>query len=463
MLAMNVLCTASETAIDVLHLVQSLASGSATQHHLGEDRGIPMNQQPSTSKSTRDCSAKHSAAITPTDNRQADLKKGTRFTLPASAEKSVSQAKSSKLSRQESADKMSHNKKSMKTLNVLGMQPDFSESLAGSVGQTLTYSGTADNDSLTVSASKQTAEEVEYQRNERSRSETVQSVRTQSLIENESIPETLPSQYSSNTTVLGFGSSTTLEAGISTTKSGGLLATSNSYSKNLDLSISNVLSTAIISSNPSGDIPTIGEEQDSSVSSIIPVQRKLVSPISGLLADYGQPSNLKHNSQDLPTLREVASLQGSNRDSGTRQINPISPQGVDSQCTHYTHSTAPLSGGAGVPGSQVPPSTIYRRSALSTPATELPIIESRCSTALGDTSKFESWPNEVALVYTLNMASVVIFGKSSLIQKVALEGLEQDGPSQKDQVPPHQKHGLIQLVEFTGEAGSESDPTRCGK
>ena len=455
MLAVNILCTASETTLDVLHLVQSLASGSVRRYYLNEDRaGTSHSLQ--TSSSMRECLTKHTTSLTPTENGGQDtalqFKKGTRFTLPASD------------GPQDGQIKMPHirTKKSLKTLNVLGMQPDFSESLAGSQGQTLTtHSGTGENDTDTVTASPSKPSEEDsqghHQQEQSNCSDTLlQSVRTQSLIENESIPETPPSQYSSNTTVLGFGSSATLDATVSMSKSAGLLASSNSYSKNLDLSISNVFSTAILSSNPSGDITAIGEEPDNSAASIIPVQRKLVSPVSGLLADYGQPS--KPANEELPTLHEVASSQTSHQD--TRIKDAVPNQGLESQYTHYTHSSAPLSGGAGVPGSQAPPSTIYRRSTISTPATELHNIHS--TTVLGNASRFESWPSEVALVYTFNMASIVIFGRSSLIQKVALEGFEEGSLSEKDQAGGH-KCGLMQLVEFSGGNESEADLAKCGK
>ena len=452
MLAVNILCTASETTLDILHLVQSLASGSVRRYYLDEDRGTSQSQL--TSTSTRECQTKHSASLTPTENGGRDtalqFKKGTRFTLPASPDPQDSKMPTSHV----------RTKKSLKTLNVLGMQPDFSESLAGSLGQTLTHSGTGENDTVTTSPSKPNEEDTQgHQQDQSNCSDTLlQSVRTQSLIENESIPETPPSQYSSNTTVLELGSSATLEATVSMSKSAGLLASSNSYSKNLDLSISNVLSTAILSSNPSGDIPAIGEEPENSVSSIIPVQRKLASPVSGLLADYGQPT--KHANEELPTLHEVASSQSSHQD--TRIKDTVPNQGLESQYTHYTHSSAPLSGGAGVPGSQAPPSTIYRRSTISTPVTELHNIHS--TTVLGNTSRFENWPNEVALVYTLNMASIVIFGRSSFIQKVALEGFEEGSLSEKDRgEAPQHKYGLMQLVEFSEKNDSEADLVKYGK
>lgn len=445
MLAVNILCTAAESTLDILRLVQSLASGSVMRYE-----GRTHSQQ--TSNSTRECLTKRSASLTPSENGGRDtanqFKKGTRFTLPATVDSKI---------------QTSHvrTKKSLKTLNVLGMQPDFSESLAGSLGQTLTHSGTGENDTMTGSPSKPSEEDTQGHQQEQSNcSDTLlQSVRTQSLIENESIPETPPSQYSSNTTVLELGSVATLEATVSMSKSAGLLASSNSYSKNLDLSISNVLSTAILSSNLSGDIPAIGEESNNSASSILPVQRKLVSPVSGLLTDSAQPT--KHASEELPTLHEIASSQTSHQD--TQIQDTVPNQGLASQYTHYTHSSAPLSGGAGVPGSQAPPSTIYRRSTISTPATELCNIHSTTVIVLGNTSRFENWPNEVALAYTLNMASIVIFGRSSLIQKVALEGFEEGRLSEDRGTAPQHKYGLMQLGEFSGENESEADLAKCGK
>ena len=455
MLAMNILCAASESMIDVLHLVQILASGSVKQYYLDEERVSSANQQAFISKSARECLTKCSGTVTPTDSTRemaTDLKKGTRFTLPPSAEKKVSldgnvwKGKDSILSR---------DMKSVKTLNILGMQPDFSESLVESTSQMSTDSVTTENYDLTVSASNCKHSEENNIKHQQSHFDgpssseiLLPSVRTQSLIENESIPETPPSQYSSsNTTVLELGSSTTLEAPISNCKSVGLLPSGNSYS--------NVLSTAIMSRNPSGDIQAIGEDCGNSVSSLIPVQRKLVSPVSGLLADYGQEAN----TEDLSTVHGVASPQCSHQDNQTKdsqQVNEIRCQGMESQYTHYTHSSAPLSDGAGVPGSQAPPSTIYRRSTLSTPATELPKLES--SVLLESSSKFENWPNEIALAYTLNMSSIVIFGKSSIIQKIALEGLEQKS-SKDQQLAPHQKYGLLQLVDFNTDTVSETDPS----
>ena len=452
MLAMSVLCTASERVLDVLYLVQSLASGSARQHYLNEGtENATEHQQTPVSKSTKD---KQRVPVTLGSDKPEttlDLKKGTRFTLPGSAGKRHSHG--DRVWRGQAGPRVS--KSTVKTLNVLGMQPDFNESLMGSIGQTTVQLSTADEEGLTTTVSKPSERNDELKRNHLDEPSSVDilshSVRTQSLIENESIPDTPPSQYSSNTTILELGSSVTLEAGLSRSKSVGFLASSNSYTKNL--SAMNVLSTAVISSNQSEATPTVGAEPDSTTS-LIPVQRKLVSPVSGPLVDYNQCSSHK---DDLPTLHEVVISKNSQLGAetvaaGDQQMN-LNQQ---SRCTHYTHSTAPLSGGAGVLGSQVPPSTIYRRSTISTPATELPNIDS--AIAMEKDSKFEQWPIEVALTYTLNMASIVVYGRTSLIQKVALEGVRSEGSSSVVQ-----KYGLMQLIDFSVNCELETNPSKCGE
>jgi len=121
-------------------------------------------------------------------------------------------------------------------------------------------------------------------------------------------------------------------------------------------------------------------------------------------------------------------------------------QNVETQCTHYTHSSATLSGGAGVPGSPIAPSTVYRHSVYSVPRTI--DTENEESAVLCSTSRFESWPNEVALAYTLNMGCVAIYGKTSLIQSTALEGMNSSA-----------RYGLKHLAVFSHKDSS----SKCGK
>ena len=71
---------------------------------------------------------------------------------------------------------------------------------------------------------------------------------------------------------------------------------------------------------------------------------------------------------------------------------------VETRCTNYTHSSAALSSRAGVPGSHIAPSTVYRHTIYSVPC--IIDTENEESAVFCSTSRFESWPNEVALAYT---------------------------------------------------------------
>ena len=117
----------------------------------------------------------------------------------------------------------------------------------------------------------------------------------------------------------------------------------------------------------------------------------------------------------------------------------LPPRNVDSRCTHYTHSTAPLSGGMVVMGSQVPPSTVYRQSLLSsyhTIGTDRTALSS--SVTSNNIHRFDTWPIEASVAYTTSMASIIIYGRSSHIQKLALEGASADS------------YGLKQLSSYDG-------------
>lgn len=98
---------------------------------------------------------------------------------------------------------------------------------------------------------------------------------------------------------------------------------------------------------------------------------------------------------------------------------------VETRCTHYTHSSSALSGGAGVPGSHIAPSTVYRHSVYSPLTIDVENEESGelSSRETVSHATFGNWPSEVALAYTLNMSDVVIYGRTSQIQSTALEGM----------------------------------------
>ncbi|CAI8036202.1 hypothetical protein GBAR_LOCUS20305 [Geodia barretti] len=164
---------------------------------------------------------------------------------------------------------------------------------------------------------------------------------------------------------------------------------------------------------------------------------------------------------------------------GDQSLEPVPgqsvtlPRNVETRCTHYTHSSSALSDGAGVPGSHVAPSTIYRQSVYSPPLTiDMGTEEGddgetgeRCgggvsgeslvTVARAGRAGIVSWPSEVGLAYTLGMGEVVLYGRTSRIQSVALEG--GTGGSGGERVL-----GLRQLAEFsTNTHASASKESEC--
>ena len=132
---------------------------------------------------------------------------------------------------------------------------------------------------------------------------------------------------------------------------------------------------------------------------------------------------------------------------------------METRCTHYTHSSAALSGGAGVPGSHIAPSTVYRHSVYSMPLTldmdndDINVESAMLSGSGGgggaaNHARFETWPCEVALAYTLSMAGVVVYGRTSLIQSTALEGMG-SGDGGRGGKGGVEGYGLKQLAQFT--------------
>ena len=131
---------------------------------------------------------------------------------------------------------------------------------------------------------------------------------------------------------------------------------------------------------------------------------------------------------------------------------------ADSRCTHYTHSTAPLDGGAVILGSQAPLSTVYGiHSTASIPSTIKSVMED--PTLDAPPKDLESWPWEVAYLYAQCMASLVTFGESSVIQKHALDGFAFDAPRHNDS----RGYGLQQLVALEKPYEESSSDFVCGK
>ena len=129
------------------------------------------------------------------------------------------------------------------------------------------------------------------------------------------------------------------------------------------------------------------------------------------------------------------------------------PRDVDSRCTHYTHSTAPFSWGAGVLGSQVPPSTVYQMSLPSC------IDKDRSSTVLSlsvvdQSNNFKTWSSDIKIAYTLNMSNIVMYGKDSNISRMALLGQDE----------AHKMYSLVELASYNDlQFGLKSSDGMCEK
>ena len=141
--------------------------------------------------------------------------------------------------------------------------------------------------------------------------------------------------------------------------------------------------------------------------------------------------------------------------SGRSVTLSVFPRNLETRCTHYTHSSSALSDGAGVPGSHVAPSTVYRQSVYSPLTIDVGIeeeegeTEEECGDVGGEglatvagagRAGFETWPSEVGLAYTLRMGEVVLYGRTSHIQSTGLEG----GAGGEERVL-----GLRQLAEYS--------------
>ena len=334
------------------------------------------------------------------------------------------------------------------TLNILGMQPEFLDPYLESgltVEQTATYTTLAETATPAETASEGTKDQIDYNMFAGQSSGSLGgSVGTQSLIENESIPDIVPSGSSSNTSV-DLGSVSSIEVGFS--KSVGIF------------SIGSELKPAEISQNldSSAMCNERSKEKSGGTDSISLLETRLSVECTGAAVDdkvesplgesFDRVGLLDDRFQYLQLNRAHAEQDGRHIAGGKSVTMSLPRRNVETRCTHYTHSTAALSGGAGIPGSQVPPSTLYRHSVFSVPLT-LDTENEESVTFGGRTApKFESWPSEVALAYVLNMAAVVIYGRTSRIQKVALEGgnmRERLGGGVKE-------WGLLQLSEFESE------------
>ena len=468
MLAMEILCTASQANINVLNFVHSLARSSKGTPHTREGQLSHDTQQPSprqhdpssrlTDGLTLDIDY-HSTSNVPPIN---PVIKDTRFKLPTSEQGSSlpSKAKGSQGSRP----------KRLITLNILGMQPEFQDPHLESgvtdeqtatwttVAETATELSTGSKDQVGCNLLQVPTGFVEFV-DVGSQELLESSVGTQSLIENETIPDIIASGSSSNTSV-DLGSTSSLELGLS--KSAGIFSlvsefkSTRSGSKNLGTStVSNELSK-----ERRGGSGAAGEKK-ASVSGTLETsasadQGKTVE--SPLEESFHRVGLLDNQFQYLQVNQDHDQQAGGDRCMGNQgKTVTVSVPGRNSETryTHYTHSTTALSGGAGILGSQVPPSTLYRHSVFSF---SLPPSLGTENVAFWEesASKFENWPSEVALTFVLNMAAIAIYGRTSHIQRIALEGgcmtERLGGVIKKD-------YGLLQLSEFE----TEGTLSKCGE
>lgn len=471
-LAMNILCTASELSIDALNLVQSLATGvpSYADPLLSCDLTPQRNGTTNTALDTAKTTAAAAAVAAASEQVGAELRnsttglvgyiKGTRFSLPTQMKFGLSNEATRRSSLQSNTAQVA-------TLNILGMQPDFSieerESVYTANQTVMSYQTKGEGSGLTggdgldgvgggkrgTSADAEENKEQDEEEEEYSAS-GVTSVGTQSLIANESIPDPLPSGMTSNATVLEMGS--LLDNIESLEKSAALFASSNSK----NLSLSNIVSPVVL---PSGELES--EDNDGDDQTRKPVSTGV--PAAATTGRTTSPRRKTHSGGSTDRVVVFDDQFSSIQERQEEETSEIQPQEVhvvvssgssscissraQSRCTHYTHSTAPLLGGANMLGSQVHPSTVLRHSALSGELSSAGSLGSQ----VPKLSKFEHWPCEVAMTYTFNMASIAIYGRTSLIQRTAMEGRAVPGGGGVGE--PHEnqtqrKYGLLELAEL---------------
>ena len=468
---MNILCTTSQLNLDVLRLTQSLAAGHTVPQSPG--KATPQSRSTSCSPSA---AIKTGRGLSTQENLVTPYIKGTRFLLP-------SQAGASDLV---SSKKTQSTQNKVATLNVLGMQPDFNVADAESIytaEHTMTSYQTKEESDQTLGEKKSAPiiaaniNDIKFVQNRfphliaprhpsGATLMVASSVGTQSLIANESIPDPLPSTEVSNVTMMEMGSITTLDPIESLGKSIGLFASSTS--KNLEMSISNLVSPGLM---PSGDLTS--SREDLVMTSTVPKGLTEQSVGNDVLAEEPEEENaedagktkkyveVKWENEKKP-IQSLSISSQANKDTAHQQHIKLVISGSgqsmnrpESQVTHFTHSTAPLAEGAKMLGSQVHPSTVLQQSIFSNKS-------SRSSPSSKELFRFEDWPLEVALSYTLCMGSICIYGKTSQIHQTAMEGpcgnkaKASDTPQQQS-AEGMRKYCLLELAEYGIGQNSDKD------
>ena len=476
--AINILCLGSQLSLPVISLLHSLADGttplfphsesSAHQHlqntlqtHLSPSLGsIPhsaslFRDTPTITSRTSEDTGKTNAEKPPFNSLPP--KKGTRFKLPGLEVDGVLYSDD-----QTSSDIVasSRHRAQMDTLNVLGVQPGFREPYPESVhAEAQSGREFMDEDyhthlygSVPTDFNDQQGKAATTSRHKGE----LESIATQSLVDSESVPRTMDSSRSiAHCQTVGglgeLGSESTLGK-LSPSQS--LVITSSpwlkfSTSKNLELSNSDHREEG------SQEVQRTTLQEPNELHSVMASEddEKSSGDIGSLQGTWR--SDIVHGTSTEEKLKDLESPLGESLDN-YKHLQDLLPQQTDisgrsvtlgrhveTRCTHYTHSSPALSDGAGVPGSHVAPSTVYRHSIYTPLTIDVESEENGGCLSSGlitaPRAKLESWPSEVALAYTLSMCDVVIYGRTSPIQSAALEGELGGG----------RRVGLTQLAEFS--------------
>ena len=388
MLAMDILCAAAEANIKVLHFVQDLADGRAKE----SCEHVRVKRHPS---------CESAASQTMPSSREDDqahvrsLKKGTRFAATPSMGDSRMEDDFKETSRL-----LEHPPRTPITLNILGMQPNFNEGTTTDLNP----------EPVPATSSKLKVTFMNWETPGKTKPcvTPAESMRTQSLIEDESIPNTPVSVDSSSTDVDRSQSSTA--------------ATDD------DDPTAPATPTRAVSSITPGPTTPIARAHRGSSSAALTAGSYLGTVAS---AAVSTPMEEKLQSLLSPSAFGPRDTENDAEEGGK-------PRKGESRCTHYTHSVVALSEGGGR-GSQLPPSTVCAPSIVSLPQAFGSEGEEEEGGELRFNSRFESWPIEVCMTYAVNMASITIYGQTSAIQDTALSGRHGQETS---------KHGLVQLAGF---------------
>ena len=396
-LAMNILCISSQLSHPVLHLLQSLASGTAqlvhTPHthppfHHHHTPTQPLSETDSHSTIyLKDSPLPINIDSTDETSRNTGFssapKKGTRFQLPEMATLTVGQHRAQ-----------------VNTLNVLGMQPSFRDP---------TLECVTSGEETEISAEEEMYYTHVPQPYSGGEMQVVRNVSTPNLAG--SYPKTVNSSMASQQ-LSGEGSfSPSLYSQTSGLKLGA--------SKSLDAMIK-------LHGEERAQSPPNIEENTEAMDGKGSIRGTVVSSTG-----CGTPMKDKLLSLESP-LNEVISSSQEQFSTSKPPVVTVDDKNVsfphyvrtaETRCTHYTRSIAALSDGARILDSRASPSTDYKHSVYSSMPLTIDDDDDDDEERTGHSPQFERWPGEVALAYTFSMSQIAIFGKTSLIQSAALDGV----------------------------------------